>query len=71
VNLARARELQEEASQLATLARTLPDDQRDLALLLGAEGYRIEQSDENRWRSASGGRTDSTRAGPDHPLPLR
>jgi DNA-binding SARP family transcriptional activator/WD40 repeat protein len=45
-NLARARELQEETSRLATLARTLPDDQRDLALLLGAEGYRIAQSDE-------------------------
>ena len=26
--------------------RTLPDDQRDLALLLGAEGYRIAQSDQ-------------------------
>ena len=45
-NLARARALQEETSRLATLARTLPDDQRDLALLLGAQGYRIEQSDE-------------------------
>jgi DNA-binding SARP family transcriptional activator/WD40 repeat protein len=45
-NLARARALQEETIRLATLARTLPDDQRDLALLLGAQDYRIEQSNE-------------------------
>jgi hypothetical protein len=45
-NLARARALQEETSRLATLARTLPDDQRDLALLLGAQGYRLQQSDD-------------------------
>jgi hypothetical protein len=37
----------EETNRLATLKRTLPDDQRDLALLLGAQGYRIEQSDES------------------------
>jgi DNA-binding SARP family transcriptional activator/WD40 repeat protein/GTPase SAR1 family protein len=45
-NLARARALQAETSRLATLARTLPNDQRDLALLLGAEAYRIQQSNE-------------------------
>lgn len=44
--LARERALQAETSRLATLARTLPNDQRDLALLMGVEGYRIEQSNE-------------------------
>jgi WD40 repeat protein len=36
-----------DVSRLATLARTLPDDQRDLALLLGAQGYRMRPSDES------------------------
>jgi WD40 repeat protein len=44
--LARERALQAETSRLATLARTLPNDQRDLALLMGVEGYRIQQSNE-------------------------
>ena len=32
--------------ELATLARTLPNNQRDLALLMGVQGYRIDPSDE-------------------------
>jgi WD40 repeat protein len=32
---------------LATLARTLPNDQRDLALLLGAQAYQLQPSDES------------------------
>jgi DNA-binding SARP family transcriptional activator/WD40 repeat protein len=45
-NLARTRALQAETSRLANLARSLPDEQRDIALLLGAEGYRLAPSDE-------------------------
>jgi DNA-binding SARP family transcriptional activator/WD40 repeat protein len=44
--LAHARALQAETNRLATLARTLPDDERSLALLLGVEGYRIQPSDD-------------------------
>jgi DNA-binding SARP family transcriptional activator/WD40 repeat protein len=44
--LAHARALQAETSRLATLARTLPNSQRDLALLMGVQGYRIDPSDE-------------------------
>jgi WD40 repeat protein/DNA-binding SARP family transcriptional activator len=36
-----------DVSRLATLARTLPNDQRDLALLLGAQGYQLQPSDES------------------------
>jgi len=42
---ARAEALQADVSRLATLARTLPNDQRDLALLLGAQGYQLQPSD--------------------------
>jgi DNA-binding SARP family transcriptional activator/WD40 repeat protein len=44
---ARHQALQAAISRLATLARTLPNDQRDLALLLGAEGYQLQPSDES------------------------
>lgn len=44
--LAHTRALQAETSRLATLARTLPNNQRDLALLMGVQGYRIDPSDE-------------------------
>lgn len=43
---ARNQALQAEAARLATLAATLPADQRDLALLLGAQGYRMHPSDQ-------------------------
>lgn len=44
--LARARALLAETSRMAELARSLPNDQRDLALLLGIEGYRLLPSDQ-------------------------
>ena len=43
---ARHQALQAEALRLATLAGTLPGDQRDLALLLGAQGYLMHPSDQ-------------------------
>jgi DNA-binding SARP family transcriptional activator/WD40 repeat protein len=45
-NLARSRALEAETSRLAALARTLADNDRDVAMLLGAQSYRIKQSDE-------------------------
>lgn len=35
-----------DSSRLAALAQSLPSDQRDVALLLGAEGYELQPSDE-------------------------
>ncbi|HZC53773.1 MAG TPA: hypothetical protein VE441_14920, partial [Mycobacterium sp.] len=43
---ARNQALQADAARLATLAGTLPGDQRDLALLLGAQGYLMHPSDQ-------------------------
>ena len=43
---ARRHALQADASRLATLASTLPGDQRDLALLLGAQAYQLRPSAE-------------------------
>jgi WD40 repeat protein len=45
--VARAQALRADVSRLATLARSLPGDQRDLALLLGAQGYQLQPSDES------------------------
>ena len=43
---ARTEALQADAVRLAALAGTLPGDQRDVALLLGAQGYRLHPSDQ-------------------------
>jgi DNA-binding SARP family transcriptional activator/WD40 repeat protein len=43
---ARNQALQADAVRLATLAGTLPGDQRDVALLLGAQGYLLHPSDQ-------------------------
>lgn len=43
---ARNQALLADAARLATLAGTLPGDQRDLALLLGAQGYLMHPSDQ-------------------------
>ena len=43
---ARNQALQADAGRLATLAGTLPGDQRDVALLLGAQGYLLHPSDQ-------------------------
>jgi len=43
---ARRQALQADTSRLATLASTLPADQRDLALLLGAQAYQLQASNE-------------------------
>jgi DNA-binding SARP family transcriptional activator/WD40 repeat protein len=43
---ARHEALQAEVSRLAGLARTLPADQHDLALLLGVQGFEMDPSDE-------------------------
>ena len=43
---ARTQALQADAVRIATLAGTLPRDQRDVALLLGVQGYRLHASDE-------------------------
>jgi DNA-binding SARP family transcriptional activator/WD40 repeat protein len=45
-SVARGQTLRAEVSRMATLASSLPDDQRDLALLLGAEAYRLHSSDQ-------------------------
>lgn len=45
--VARAHALQADANRLASLARTLPKDQRDVALLLGAQGYQLQSTDES------------------------
>ncbi len=44
--VARNQALQADAARLAALAGTLPVDQRDVALLLGAQGYRLHPSDQ-------------------------
>ena len=43
---ARRQALQADANRLATLASTLPADQRDLALLLGAQAYQLRAADD-------------------------
>ena len=43
---ARNQALQADAARLAALAGTLPGDERDVALLLGAQGYRLHPSDQ-------------------------
>jgi DNA-binding SARP family transcriptional activator/WD40 repeat protein len=43
---ARDHALQADAVRLAALAGTLPEDQRDVALLLGAQGYLLHPSDQ-------------------------
>jgi DNA-binding SARP family transcriptional activator/WD40 repeat protein len=43
---ARNQALQADAVRLAALARALPGDQRDVALLLGAQGYLLHPSDQ-------------------------
>ena len=43
---ARRQALQADTNRLATLASTLPADQRDLALLLGAQAYQLRPSDD-------------------------
>ena len=44
--LAQGRELQAEVSRLALLASTLPNAQRDLALLLGVQAFQLQPSNE-------------------------
>ena len=43
---ARRQALQADTNRLATLASTLPADQRDLAVLLGAQAYQLRPSDD-------------------------